>query len=479
MAHPIGTAPLSQQAVTCFEGQSASRAASLTPQGAKLPRQIAGRAASPTPQGAKLPRQIAGRAASHTSQGAKLPRQIAGRAASPTPQGAKLPRQIAGRAASHTSQGAKLPRQIAGRAASLTSQGAKLPRQIAGCAASPMPQALSYLHDVVGEYNATLDESEDGELSYDELQTRFHAVTNSVHGVYTILRNRWTMLELRGQLKQEPGSSQRGGADALRVKLQFVEDRVYQAADGVVAAELLQQWLNDFDDKNRGKAMLSATLKSAANADARVVKDHRAQRWKVERKTYDDEKDTKPAGKGGKGWGAKPTMRDRNEKKGQWESVQVVEHLGLEVNLKLGQFRVTERRVHKINVNAKEILCDAARRLAAFTGLCRLVYLTMPVARLYLRERYFVLAEKRSWGAKEFNEDGKAHVLYADGDEETLDLSEENFKIICTSVVSELTDVTADVNGEAGEQGRWHHRVKRCLCIPWTGVALLSELVLH
>ncbi|KAK3285921.1 hypothetical protein CYMTET_6491 [Cymbomonas tetramitiformis] len=90
----------------------------------------------------------------------------------------------------------------------------------------------------------------------------------------------------------------------------FVEDRVYQAADGVVAAELLQQWLNDFDDKNRGKAMLSATLKSAANADARVVKDHRAQRWKVERKTYDDEKDTKPAGKGGKGWGAKPTMRD-------------------------------------------------------------------------------------------------------------------------------------------------------------------------
>ncbi|KAK3287913.1 hypothetical protein CYMTET_4591 [Cymbomonas tetramitiformis] len=35
----------------------------------------------------------------------------------------------------------------------------------------------------------------------------------------------------------------------------------------------------------------------------------------------------------------------RNEKKGQWDPVQVVEHLGLEVDLKLGQFRVTERRV--------------------------------------------------------------------------------------------------------------------------------------
>ncbi|KAK3261773.1 hypothetical protein CYMTET_29333 [Cymbomonas tetramitiformis] len=73
----------------------------------------------------------------------------------------------------------------------------------------------------------------------------------------------------------------------------------------------------------------------------------------------------------------------RNEKKGQWEPTQVVEHLGLEVDLKLGQFRVTERRVHKIHTKAKEILCDAARnrrwiparRLASFTGLCQSVYL--------------------------------------------------------------------------------------------------------
>eukprot|EP00854_Cymbomonas_tetramitiformis_P003138 gene3138-biopygen3081 len=42
----------------------------------------------------------------------------------------------------------------------------------------------------------------------------------------------------------------------------------------------------------------------------------------------------------------------------------------------------------------------------------------------------------------------KAHVLYDDGDEETLDLSEENFKIICSSGMSELMDATADVNGE-------------------------------
>ncbi|KAK3280883.1 hypothetical protein CYMTET_11285 [Cymbomonas tetramitiformis] len=57
--------------------------------------------------------------------------------------------------------------------------------------------ALSYLHDVVCECNETLDVDEDCELSGSEWQKRFHAVvTNSVHGVYAMLCNRWTMLEL-------------------------------------------------------------------------------------------------------------------------------------------------------------------------------------------------------------------------------------------------------------------------------------------
>ncbi|KAK3284880.1 hypothetical protein CYMTET_7491 [Cymbomonas tetramitiformis] len=118
--------------------------------------------------------------------------------------------------------------------------------------------ALSYLHDVVCECNATLDLNEDCELSGSEWQKRFHAVTNFVHGVYAMLCN-----------------------------------RVYQAADGVVADEVLQQWLNDFD-KNRGKAMLSLTSKNAANAETQAVKDHRDrdQRWKEnERRKKNEEKD--------------------------------------------------------------------------------------------------------------------------------------------------------------------------------------------
>ncbi|KAK3246938.1 hypothetical protein CYMTET_43551 [Cymbomonas tetramitiformis] len=53
--------------------------------------------------------------------------------------------------------------------------------------------------------------------------------------------------------------------------------------------------------------------------------------------------------------------RQRHEKKGHRDPVWIVENLGLEVDLKQGQYRVTEQRVRKINVRAKEILCDAIR----------------------------------------------------------------------------------------------------------------------
>ncbi|KAK3245695.1 hypothetical protein CYMTET_44755 [Cymbomonas tetramitiformis] len=166
--------------------------------------------------------------------------------------------------------------------------------------------ALSYLHDVVTACNQTLDEHEDSGLALRDLVKHLHEVSNSVHGVYALLCNRWTMLELRGQLEQEPGSSQRGGQEALRAKLQFVEDRVYQAADGVVADEVLQQWLNDFD-KNRGRAVLNIASKNAANAETRVPKDPRDRdRWK-ERKNKEKDGTKQPTDKGGnKGRGGKP-----------------------------------------------------------------------------------------------------------------------------------------------------------------------------
>ncbi|KAK3234392.1 hypothetical protein CYMTET_55334 [Cymbomonas tetramitiformis] len=98
----------------------------------------------------------------------------------------------------------------------------------------------------------------------------------------------------------------------------------------------------------------------------------------------------------------------RNEKKGQWEPGQLIEHIGMEVDLKEGLFWVTETRINKIHAQARSIICDATRekrwlserRLAAFNGLCQSIFLAVPAARMYLRELYFVLSTKRSWGAK-------------------------------------------------------------------------------
>ncbi|KAK3271750.1 hypothetical protein CYMTET_19923 [Cymbomonas tetramitiformis] len=79
---------------------------------------------------------------------------------------------------------------------------------------------------------------------------------------------------------------------------------------------------------------------------------------------------------------------------------------------------------------------------------------------------------------KEFDEDGKAHVLYDDGDEETLDLSEENFQII--NNVSELTDEATGADGENIERisggdyeeykrGAVQNFLTRSLCERWRG----------
>eukprot|EP00854_Cymbomonas_tetramitiformis_P018868 gene18868-biopygen19474 len=80
-----------------------------------------------------------------------------------------------------------------------------------------------------------------------------------------------------------------------------------------------------------------------------------------------------------------------------------------QVDFEEGLFRVTEKKLKKIHAKAMAILCRAtrerrwvqAREVAGFNGLCQSVYLVVPTARLYLRELYFVLGKKSSWGSKQ------------------------------------------------------------------------------
>jgi len=97
----------------------------------------------------------------------------------------------------------------------------------------------------------------------------------------------------------------------------------------------------------------------------------------------------------------------RNVKKGHWEVTQRLEHLGLEVDTKEGVFRVTDSRMLKIQVLAKQIIQESKRRarlvpkrkLAQFTGLAQSVYLAVAPARHYLRELHNVTSSRKGWSA--------------------------------------------------------------------------------
>ena len=99
----------------------------------------------------------------------------------------------------------------------------------------------------------------------------------------------------------------------------------------------------------------------------------------------------------------------RHPSKGEWDPVQNLEHLGLEIDSKAGVFRVSAKRQTKIRRSAADLGVLAAkqrrrvpaRRLAGFIGLAQSVYLAVPAARFFLRSLHNVLPHgKASWAGR-------------------------------------------------------------------------------
>ncbi|KAK3250630.1 hypothetical protein CYMTET_39998 [Cymbomonas tetramitiformis] len=166
----------------------------------------------------------------------------------------------------------------------------------------------------------------------------------------------------------------------------------------------------------------------------------------------------------------------RNEKKGQWEPGQLIEHLGLEVDLRDGLFRVTAARVAKIHAQAKVIICTASRdRSLAYDWRGEINWVNPPWALLDEegplcpeQTRRFAAAGDVEVGRDHvphppeavsnssyvvpvgtklriywelddawypgavalFDEDGFANIVYDDGDKEVVDLANERYEII-------------------------------------------------
>ena len=98
----------------------------------------------------------------------------------------------------------------------------------------------------------------------------------------------------------------------------------------------------------------------------------------------------------------------RNPAKGQWEPVQVITHLGLEIDSRSFELRAPAEKLEGISRMAHGILSQAARSkrwvparsLAALAGKCQFLYLAIAPARFYLRELHNVLSTKSSWSGR-------------------------------------------------------------------------------
>ncbi|KAK3238215.1 hypothetical protein CYMTET_51759 [Cymbomonas tetramitiformis] len=123
--------------------------------------------------------------------------------------------------------------------------------------------SLSYLHDAVAHSESTLDWIEDptDPPNLEDLAERIFAAHNTVKGVFALLSNRYTMIQLRAGMESD--ATIHGGADALRAKLAFIEEKVYAGTEGLVTDSVLTKWLKEFDN-TKAKAVMNTHAKASA-----------------------------------------------------------------------------------------------------------------------------------------------------------------------------------------------------------------------
>ncbi|KAK3248871.1 hypothetical protein CYMTET_41677 [Cymbomonas tetramitiformis] len=120
------------------------------------------------------------------------------------------------------------------------------------------------MHDYLAYVMETVNGLEETRYSADETVERLKRVENSIHGVYSLLCNRITVLQLRASIHGEGAS--KADSDSLRAKLKFVEDCVYQGTEDLVTDTPLKEYIDEFEG-GKNKASLYANMKSAALAE--------------------------------------------------------------------------------------------------------------------------------------------------------------------------------------------------------------------
>ncbi|KAK3270288.1 hypothetical protein CYMTET_21313 [Cymbomonas tetramitiformis] len=277
--------------------------------------------------------------------------------------------------------------------------------------------ALSYMHDAIAYSEGTMDwlMDEKEPPTFEELGERVYTAHNTFKGVFALLSIHYTMLQLRASMESD--ATVNGGSEALRAKLAFSEERVYAGSDWLVTDSVRTKWLKEFDTQ-KPKAVINTHAKASSKVS--TFRDRQGGkgkggsvggagkvrgpsiRWNDSPRMFVKGKASARQRPGPASNGPGPARHamqctlalraqelaslvlvrlglERNEKKGHWAPTQLVEHLGLEVDLKAGQFHMPPARLQKIRLQAKARLSEASRqrrwlpaqKLAAFAGLCQ------------------------------------------------------------------------------------------------------------
>ncbi|KAK3264728.1 hypothetical protein CYMTET_26550 [Cymbomonas tetramitiformis] len=123
--------------------------------------------------------------------------------------------------------------------------------------------ALSCMHDTIAYSEVTSDWCQDEKdvPTLEDLGPRVYATHNTFKGVFALLSNWCTMLQLRASMESDATSH--GGAEALRAKLAFIEEKMYAGGDGLVSDSVLTRWLKEFDTTKAKAVMQTHAMASA------------------------------------------------------------------------------------------------------------------------------------------------------------------------------------------------------------------------
>eukprot|EP00854_Cymbomonas_tetramitiformis_P034011 gene34011-biopygen1931 len=121
--------------------------------------------------------------------------------------------------------------------------------------------ALAYLYDAVQFSGDTLELLENQEsVSTKEIEQRVYEAHNTFMRVFTLMAHRYLMVQLRAGLD---GAAAHKGPEALKAKLAFMEENVYNSSDGFDAEPIFNKWLQEFDS-SRHRAVMNTAAKQAA-----------------------------------------------------------------------------------------------------------------------------------------------------------------------------------------------------------------------